>query len=588
MVGLETLQRSERVSLVVLGNPMPFAVGSSNVSYEAILVNRGQGKAVNVFHTFGDKLCKNSIAGPNHGFNLKVIRAIEDAREPEPPSQSLPEVNQVEKPCEERDPIEEAEASASELVDGVAFSANEASRSLDETIMRGLLLAVRYLIKDDQLPYLASNLWKQIQKSINCDPHYLPDTTFKQPSTMPDVDESEDEDQEDRPISVDIKKSCYRQVAGLLKYAKEISLLDYENDHGIINITSINRHHHRLKEVTLGDELENFRSKVKAYAAASASAKAQSDDTALAQLSSVSSFNIADLEALTIETFFSSSSSSSKLKPSIKVIDLYKPSRQLCEIFCEELSEIRGSIIDYQRQRSLLMDGKSTDKSIVEVYTHHEIKDMVTNYISHRNLEDVRDKRMIVLLGDDPLHSLLPKPKKHVEEEPRVPVAAEVRRSAYDSEEEDADARKEEDEYEDDFPVLGGSSVRGSSIVGGVMLSSISSQSSSSSPSSSSSTHIAATTQPKAVWKPIYLPSSTDIPTAAKPSSFASATSHPQGRSKDKVKAKEGSTIVANEPITIKKDIFFNHILQKMSTYYAIVASQGNFNFILIFLRPLA
>ena len=36
-IDLESLMKGERVSIRVLGNPMPFAVGDSQVSYETII-----------------------------------------------------------------------------------------------------------------------------------------------------------------------------------------------------------------------------------------------------------------------------------------------------------------------------------------------------------------------------------------------------------------------------------------------------------------------------------------------------------------------------------------------------------------------
>ena len=78
--GLEGVMRDEKMSIRVIGNPLPFAVGISNCSWEGILTNGRKGKALCVTSVYGDCLCSLKAA-PNSGFGGSSIYALEGYQE---------------------------------------------------------------------------------------------------------------------------------------------------------------------------------------------------------------------------------------------------------------------------------------------------------------------------------------------------------------------------------------------------------------------------------------------------------------------------------------------------------------------------
>ena len=77
---LEGVMRDEKMSIRVVGNPLPFAVGVSNCSWEGILANGRKGKALVVTSVYGDCLCPLKAA-PNSGFGGSSIYALEGYHE---------------------------------------------------------------------------------------------------------------------------------------------------------------------------------------------------------------------------------------------------------------------------------------------------------------------------------------------------------------------------------------------------------------------------------------------------------------------------------------------------------------------------
>jgi predicted RNA-binding protein (TIGR00451 family) len=77
---LEGVMRDEKMSIRVVGNPLPFAVGVSNCSWEGILANGRKGKALCVTSVYGDCLCPLKTA-PNSGFGGSSIYALEGYHE---------------------------------------------------------------------------------------------------------------------------------------------------------------------------------------------------------------------------------------------------------------------------------------------------------------------------------------------------------------------------------------------------------------------------------------------------------------------------------------------------------------------------
>ena len=78
--GLEGVMRDEKMSIRVVGNPLPFAVGISNCSWEGILTNGRKGKALCVTSVYGDCLCPLKAA-PKSGFGGSSIYALEGYQE---------------------------------------------------------------------------------------------------------------------------------------------------------------------------------------------------------------------------------------------------------------------------------------------------------------------------------------------------------------------------------------------------------------------------------------------------------------------------------------------------------------------------
>ena len=77
---LEGVMRDEKMSIRVVGNPLPFAVGVSNCSWEGILANGRKGKALVVTSVYGDCLCPLKAA-PNSGFGGSSMYALEGYHE---------------------------------------------------------------------------------------------------------------------------------------------------------------------------------------------------------------------------------------------------------------------------------------------------------------------------------------------------------------------------------------------------------------------------------------------------------------------------------------------------------------------------
>ena len=83
LADLEGLCVQEKISVRIVGNPAPIAVGSSAVSWEHILQHGKKGRGVEVFHLFGDELWrKGGAAVPNSGFGTSCTYPLEGYEEP--------------------------------------------------------------------------------------------------------------------------------------------------------------------------------------------------------------------------------------------------------------------------------------------------------------------------------------------------------------------------------------------------------------------------------------------------------------------------------------------------------------------------
>lgn len=73
--GLAGLKEREKCCIKILGNPLPFAVGESQVGF-TYLNGPGEkkGKAIGVLHVYGDLLAHKDV--PNEGFTLQQIKPL--------------------------------------------------------------------------------------------------------------------------------------------------------------------------------------------------------------------------------------------------------------------------------------------------------------------------------------------------------------------------------------------------------------------------------------------------------------------------------------------------------------------------------
>lgn len=195
--GLEDIQLNELVSIRVRGNPIPFAVGVSLVSWEGIQHNGMRGRAVHILHVYGDCLCHkwNRNAPINDGFSMIRIMPLAGYEEPlvvkekmiyetegglnsaEGEDACTEEGVQHELPVKEHEKHngdikesvgqEEAEPEAIAVMSGEANPGesrdNELNKSEMDIFLEVLLLrALYYIVKDKHLPFAVSSLWALI------------------------------------------------------------------------------------------------------------------------------------------------------------------------------------------------------------------------------------------------------------------------------------------------------------------------------------------------------------------------------------------------------------------------------------------
>lgn len=196
--GLEGIVLNEMVSIRVKGNPIPFAVGLSLVSWEGIQSNGMRGRAVRVLHYFGDMLCYkwNRNAPINDGFSLSRIGALSGYVEPmgyvdeveaglkigdigladdmeadaDAPADSIDTKIQPIKDeihdialhnlhPDNRLPADECVMSAADTIGGPLDSPSISDTEMDLALEICMLRALYYVVKDKHLPMLVSSLW---------------------------------------------------------------------------------------------------------------------------------------------------------------------------------------------------------------------------------------------------------------------------------------------------------------------------------------------------------------------------------------------------------------------------------------------
>ena len=241
---MEGLERGEYVCIRVANNPMPFAVGTSEVSYEGIQVNGMKGKGVNILHMYGDELWKGSSLQPNDGFSTDCIYEINmEGADCERKSATSEECS-VEEDDETDDQQQKIEGNVSKLTENADFD-DTLEDTMDSTQLVGsmgvcnlehglstttmaavtssadvnddrnleliLLVALKYHIKDAQLPLLASTFWGTVAKTTN--------------------------------LVCDIKKSRYKKVSVFLQYYQRQGLLSLTDKNGVMTVTKVDRGH---------------------------------------------------------------------------------------------------------------------------------------------------------------------------------------------------------------------------------------------------------------------------------------------------------------------------------------------------------
>ena len=195
--GLEEVREGEPCCIKIIGNPLPFAVGVSLFDGKSLLVEGSsrKGKAATIHHSYGDLLtlkCK-----PNEGFTLQVIRPTEkvDVESDEETADETEIDNKQDPEIQREDGDSSEEADLTEPLTGaadrtavertpeddectedlssdmknttIADHLESSSASMDEVSWNALGLALRYIVKDKQLPMLASTFWSWVQRLAN-------------------------------------------------------------------------------------------------------------------------------------------------------------------------------------------------------------------------------------------------------------------------------------------------------------------------------------------------------------------------------------------------------------------------------------
>ena len=196
----------ELVAIRVKGNPLPFAVGVSLVSWEGIQHNGLRGRAARIIHCYGDMMCQkwNRNAPINEGFSQTRIHPLPGYEETgalavktiTEGSDEDPDVDNGEDSKEGHGgsgdgegcaaeavmdgPDGGGDADAGDLISGVeAMAIGEVEqegetvtdKDMDAALEIYLLRALYYVIKDKHLPILVSSLWALLLRywEIQCE-----------------------------------------------------------------------------------------------------------------------------------------------------------------------------------------------------------------------------------------------------------------------------------------------------------------------------------------------------------------------------------------------------------------------------------
>lgn len=137
---LQSLQPHMKVSVSVQGNPCVFAVGEANMSYDQIIQAGRTGRVVTILHVYLDGLHRKSGAAPNSGFTSQMIIPLASTTAATLETTLAPDTIPP------------------------ASSGETLPMDMEGLVIRSLLLCLKYILKDSQLPMLVSTLWALIHK----------------------------------------------------------------------------------------------------------------------------------------------------------------------------------------------------------------------------------------------------------------------------------------------------------------------------------------------------------------------------------------------------------------------------------------
>eukprot|EP01036_Dinobryon_divergens_P027497 gene27497-36281_t len=212
------IKEKEKVAIKIAGNPLPFAVGECLIALSDSLINSTadkKGKAVAILHYYGDLLAHTVT--PNSGFGSSVIYPVTG------PADSL-----IGTEAETTAIPTQANSENVAVIDETDSKVG-GTESEDDNLMRCLLLALKYVIKDKQLPMLASTFWSTVQRC-----------------SMVGDDSSE----------VQIKNTRFKKVSQFLSFCTSDEcgrLLSIREENGVTMIASVQRAHELFKGAKVND-----------------------------------------------------------------------------------------------------------------------------------------------------------------------------------------------------------------------------------------------------------------------------------------------------------------------------------------------
>ena len=281
---VEGICLEEVVQVRIINNPLPFAVGRSECSWDGILANKRRGRAMGVISCFGDCLSQMTMngRGPNEGFVFggKFILPLpgyddtqlgsllisphsddddDDDDDKDEEEEEEEEVDKVKGDDTEKEEEEAAPAAAPggkvkrfmlKKAEGEAASsqarveATEGERdAMDTALHYCLALLLKHFVKDRGLPALVNVTWPTLLRIGQ----YLKRTS----NVGLLVSDRVDDGVALEPLDIDIKRSHYRNVAALFQDAARQKMLDLTEKDGVYSITSVNRTHDAFRNVRM-------------------------------------------------------------------------------------------------------------------------------------------------------------------------------------------------------------------------------------------------------------------------------------------------------------------------------------------------